>query len=224
MRKQKKNRFYYSKKQSDIENDMWGFPTRFTFVKTPDGWRIYSEWCSTKGAKCNWEDAKLVYETDDEPEIIIHDGIPEFINELQEENDKLKSQLAERDIETTVGEFWHSAYKGKQLDYDRVYAELRKSYDENEKLMKELHYKNCECEKWKADYQNCSRLEKLMTKEHQYCLDNWRVSEQNKISFCIEKLTEVRSFISDATEIKEPDYTKVCNYIDNQIKQLKEGK
>ena len=47
---------------------------------------------------------------------------------------------------------------------------------------------------------------------------------QDKISFAVEKLSDVRSFISDATEIKEPDYTKVCNYIDNQIKQLKEMK
>ena len=47
---------------------------------------------------------------------------------------------------------------------------------------------------------------------------------QDKISFAVERLLNVRSFICDCTEIKEPDYTKVCDYIDNQIKQLKEGK
>ena len=46
-------------------------------------------------------------------------------------------------------------------------------------------------------------------------------AHQDKISFCIEKLIDVRSFVSDATEIKEPDYTKICNYIDNQIEGLK---
>lgn len=47
---------------------------------------------------------------------------------------------------------------------------------------------------------------------------------QDKISFCIEKLTDIRSFVSDATEIKEPDYTKVCNYIEKQIEELKKEK
>ena len=44
---------------------------------------------------------------------------------------------------------------------------------------------------------------------------------QDKISFAVEKLSDVRSFISDATEIKEPYYTKVCNYIEKQIEELK---
>lgn len=48
-------------------------------------------------------------------------------------------------------------------------------------------------------------------------------NNQDKISFCIEKLTDVRSFVSDATKIKEPDYTKVYNYIEKQIEQLKKG-
>lgn len=33
-------------------------------------------------------------------------------------------------------------------------------------------------EKWKQDYENCSKLEKNLTKEHQYCLDNWRECEK----------------------------------------------
>lgn len=33
-------------------------------------------------------------------------------------------------------------------------------------------------EKWKQEYENCSKLEKNLTKEHQYCLDNWRACEK----------------------------------------------
>lgn len=50
----------------------------------------------------------------------------------------LEAKLAESESKVKVGEFWHSAYQGKQLDYDKVYAELRQSYDENEKLKQQL--------------------------------------------------------------------------------------
>ena len=83
MSKEKKYRFYFSQKQSDIDEEMWNMPTRFVFVKTPNGYKQYSECCSLKGSKCNWSDAELVYETDDNPEIIVHEAIPELITELQ---------------------------------------------------------------------------------------------------------------------------------------------
>ena len=83
MSKEKKYRFYYSRKQNAVDEDMWGFTPRYTFVKTPDGYKQYSELCSIKGARCNWEDAELVYETDKMPEIVVHEAIPELIAELQ---------------------------------------------------------------------------------------------------------------------------------------------
>lgn len=47
-----------------------------------------------------------------------------------------------------------------------------------EDLDKFIHHKDCQIEKWKQDYENCSKLEKSMSKEHQYCLDNWRACER----------------------------------------------
>ena len=47
-----------------------------------------------------------------------------------------------------------------------------------EELDKFIYHKDCQIKKWKQDYENCSKLEKSMSKEHQYCLDNWRVCEQ----------------------------------------------
>lgn len=89
---------------------------------------------------------------------------------------------------------------------------------------KELHYKTSECEKWKADYENCSKLEKMMTKERQYCLDNWRASDQDKIEFTIEKLEEMKKSLFDVWAM---GYGEICKYeiedaFDEKIKQLKE--
>lgn len=134
----------------------------------------------------------------------------------KQEIEKLKQQLIEKEqaLEdwedgTIVEKLWHT---------QRQLAEKEK----------ELHYKTAECEKWKTDYENCSKLEKMMTKERQYCLDNWRASDQDKISFCIEKLSRVRNRINSFKydEIKclnKKDAIEDClEAIDNQIKQLKE--
>lgn len=110
-----------------------------------------------------------------------------------------------------------------------LYQGLKNELAEKEK---ELHYKNCECEKWKRDYENCSRLEKTISKERQYCLDNWNASEQEKISFCIEKLEKVKEEILKISkaEIKTLkngystlyiDRPEVVVKIDNQIEELK---
>ena len=49
----------------------------------------------------------------------------------------LKKQLKQIKVleeKNKVDGFWHSAYQGKQLEYDQVYAELRKAYEENQRL------------------------------------------------------------------------------------------
>lgn len=58
-----------------------------------------------------------------------------FVDILNQQYKRIK----ELESEVKVGEFWHSAYQGKQLEYDMVYAELRQSYDEIEKLKHQLH-------------------------------------------------------------------------------------
>ena len=112
----------------------------------------------------------------------------------------------------------------------QMYKDIEAKLAEKEK---ELHYKIAECEKWKTDYVNCSKLEKIMSKEHQYCLDNWRASEQYKINFAIEQLEKVKEKIQEDRErlIQYSDISGsimvdafLCdckNYIDNQIEELK---
>ena len=106
-------------------------------------------------------------------------------------------------------------------------AVLKQQLEEKEK---ELHYKNCECEKWKADYENCSKLEKIMTKERQYCLDNWRASEQNNISFAVEQLEKVKEIFIQNVDAIGVEYKDDCCFmlslgwvkkvIKNQIAEL----
>lgn len=58
--------------------------------------------------------------------------------ELLNQQDK---QIKELEEENKVGDFWHIAYQGKQLEYDQVYAELRKAYEENQRLKEKLSKK-----------------------------------------------------------------------------------
>lgn len=57
--------------------------------------------------------------------------------------------------------------------------DLLEKYDieSAEDLDKFIHHKDCQIKKWKQDYENCSKLEKSISKEYQYCLDNWRACE-----------------------------------------------
>ena len=142
-----------------------------------------------------------------------------------EANEKLKQQLAELD------------------------SELAENVRENECLKeqlaekeKEIDYKTSECKKWQTDYENCSRLEKIMTKEYQWCLDNWRACEQDKLDFAIAKLEKLKEFaekqIKECNKLLQEEFEddyyiqsvnarqSMCyefrREIYNQIKELKE--
>ena len=68
-----KNRFYYSFSQActmhRLTKDMEGIQENYVF--TPNGWKQYTEWCTMCGSKCNWDDARLVFETNKTPKIKI---------------------------------------------------------------------------------------------------------------------------------------------------------
>lgn len=188
----------------------------------------------------------------------------------------LEAKLAESESKVAIGRFWHSAYEGKQLDYDK----LNNDYNKQEKLLSEvladksklqfefdqLKQQLAEKEKiidWQSDLieelkdyinYNVPKLiaanklmsEKLAEKEKE--IEKWktkwcdsennslRLYEQNqnkkqdKISFAVEQLEKVlKHFVYCGNEIVS-DYSLDCEIdelkaeIDNQIKQLKEGK
>lgn len=72
------------------------------------------------------------------------------------------------------------------------YAEivnLKNLLNQQNAKIKELE---SQVKKWKQDYENCSKLEKILTKESQYCLDNWRECEKEnqQLKDHIEELEE----------------------------------
>ena len=214
MSKKKKNRFYYSKKQSEIDEEMWNMPTRFTFVKTPDGWKQYSEWCSVKSAKCNWEDAKLVYETDDEPEVIIHECIPELIADLEAklaESEKNVEFYQERYSNATTSAYGADLIaKNVQSRLEEEIRELKQQLAEKEKEIDEIN------KAWAQSVHDWKEL----------CKNK----DQDKIFFAVEKLKETKiyvdsqHFMSARYKCEKKVYADIWNFIDQQIKQLKEGK
>lgn len=74
------------------------------------------------------------------------DDIVELLDEKDQQISNLEAKLAERNIEIKAIEFWYSAYQGKQRDYDKVYAELKQSHSENEKIKQQLAEKEKEIE------------------------------------------------------------------------------
>ena len=86
-------------------------------------------------------------------------------------------------IEIQLGDTEYTAKKYIYGEAIREFGELedvleKYGIESAEELDKFIHHKDCQIEKWKQDYENCSKLEKSMSKEHQYCLDNWRACEQ----------------------------------------------
>lgn len=156
-----------------------------------------------------------------------------------------KKQLAESESKVKVGEFWHSAYQGKQLDYDKVYAELRQSYDENNKLKQQLAQKDKQLEKLKSEnhalisdnaYQEAdmfefnSRIEQLQKQlaEKEKLIEDYsaffnQLFNQDKITFALEQLEKVKeNLLYDKNFYFSNWKQEISEVFDNQIKQLKE--
>lgn len=110
-----------------------------------------------------------------------------YLQVIQLEKDKQKRRLKmKRLTHKIVYDNEHCQYVFDYNQESEVGTKLGELEDVLEKygienaedLDKFIHHKDCQIEKWKQDYENCSKLEKSMSKEHQYCLDNWRACEQ----------------------------------------------
>lgn len=158
----------------------------------------------------------------------------------KQECDSLQKTLAEK-------EFAHNSYFEKAEETIKFLQQQFNEKGKIEEQLEELKQQFAEKEKEIEELKQSKLIEDFGDAVLNFAIGNkskldlWNIIEQHttkelvleerikelkqdKISFCIEKLNDMRSFVSDATEIKEPDYTKVCNYIDNQIKALKEMK
>ena len=99
------------------------------------------------------------------------------IDRLAELEDVLESWHIENleELELRLEDIEHYAYQANKQLIDILAKYGIKNAEELDKF---IHDKDCQINKWKQDYENCSKLEKFMSKEHQYCLDNWRAAEQ----------------------------------------------
>jgi light-regulated signal transduction histidine kinase (bacteriophytochrome) len=135
-----------------------------------------------------------------------------------------------------------------QLGYEAIVNLLNQQNKQIADLEAKLAEKEKEIENWRYMYegvmQSChngieenNRLEKLlaekdeqinMLEEHKFYADNIIQSyadkcknhNQDKISFAVEQLEKVKLY----NRQRAYNYMPLTNYIDNQIKQLKEGK
>ena len=151
---------------------------------------------------------------------------------LEELLNQQSKRIKELEEEVKVGEFWHSAYQGKQLYYDMVYAELRKAMDENEQLKQQLAEKDKEIEK----YRNANIIvvgERSQGKKH---LMEIKIKElQNQKA--IEVLEKIKDDLLDISSPYWQYFVKSGNafmtyedieqwtkeFIDDKIKELKGG-
>lgn len=154
--------------------------------------------------------------------------LEETSNNFQNARDEWLKQLAESESKVKVGEFWHSAYQGKQLYYDKVYAELRKSYDENEKLKQQLAEKDVdlslarnEIDTLKHNLKVAQEHDSVMCEQY---FEKGKKINQDKISFCIDKLEKTKKDIENGWKLvgyEGLDFNEVIGTIDNQIEELK---
>lgn len=158
----------------------------------------------------------------------------DLIADLLNQQDKRIKELEE---ENKVGDFWHSAYQGKQLEYDQVYAELRKVYEENQQLKEKLN--NFETCMKKYNVEDIELLDLMLfvlsgeTKYHLKEIKDKHKKElkQSQTKLAISELERLKNYFCEEDEdgdgIKTGDWTiihdacEIAEFIDNQIKELK---
>lgn len=116
------NRFYYSEQQKCVMQSIGQDGKNFIVLST--GKEVeYTEWCSSPESKCNWEDARLVYASDTEPQ---------FRHEWGEQEKEEWDLLCKEAFETYEEADWDTPLDGDD--------DLTSDMDENisEKYLREL--------------------------------------------------------------------------------------
>lgn len=207
---EKKNRFYYSFSQECISQKMGEIDDMFNkiegvrenYVLTPNGWEKYTEWCSQKGSKCNWGDAKLIFETNSSPEIKIEYRKTTQLAAKELELILVKNQLKEKEEELEKNDNeWREICDGKLETINRL-------IEENHKLKQQL-----ENEK--------KRSKKLNYEAQKYYEDAYCNDFQNQKA--IAELEGLKNYLPNiALDISNMvSYGKLLNKINQQISNLK---
>lgn len=193
-------------------------------------------------------DGELLNGYEDSPITYVYGGNLEECHKVIAD---LEAKLAESEKKV---KHWHNLYNERdkqfqsvrqryhllnklQSNYDKkdklhlAYMQCAELVDENEQLKQQLAEKDKEIKQLKLDlrmfksvteFLNCYGIEKA----REVLFQTEKTKNQDKISFAIEKLVGVQKYISDnAVYVEEESFGReINNFIDNQIKQLKEMK
>ena len=119
------------------------------------------------------------------------------------------------DDETVLNRLNEQDFELKKLNQENINL-----IEENQQLKQQLAEKDKEIEYYKKQVKKFNN-EAQKYFEDAYCND---FHNQDKISFCIEQLEKVKEH-NDNLVCDDEDYSNyITAFIDNQIKQLKEGK
>ena len=108
----------------------------------------------------------------------------------------LEAKLAESESKVAVGRFWHSAYEGKQLDYDK----LNNDYNKQEKLLSEVL-----ADKSKLQFEFDQLKQQLAEKEKE--IDEVRSNHANLVADIAYKSVNVYTAESKKTGV--PTFYKI---------------
>ena len=184
---------------------------------------------------CKWNDidnGKFITLLVNKKDLINQLGVNKQISDLEA---KLAESFTEKDVEGLIKDREDTIKFLKQQLFEsglKTLEEIKLS-EQRKKMLEDLSTKNWELEhqlaekekeslkyfnEYRAWKSKCELLEQDQTKILE--------TNQGKISFCIEKLVNIQKYISDnAVFVEEECFGREINdFIDNQIKQLKEMK
>ena len=142
---------------------------------------------------------------------------------FRDDNEKLQDKVA--DLEAKLAEK-DKAIENWQTMYESVMQTCHNDKEEIERLNKQLEEKEKEIEYLTKQVKKFNN-EAQKYFEDAYCND---FHNQDKISFAVEKLKETQIYVDNQHfmnaryKCEKKVYADIWNFIDNQIKQLKEQK
>ena len=171
-------------------------------------------------------------------------GIKRYdIGELLIENTKLKQQLAEKEKEKieytdTINFVETSEPDIVAKELDRLNQQLAEKEKEIEELLNYDRCSHCSYGQANKEYrEKCSELIEKLAEVENSCdcymnrANDLLLKDQDKISFAVEQLQKVQSYLKEKNEnetwqnkVADEERDDIAEYIDNQIKQLKEMK
>lgn len=149
-------------------------------------------------------------------DLSVNEIAKEDINLLQEENKQLKQQLAESEKE--IKRAYQEGLLQKQFDKDAEIMQLRQQLAEKET---EISLSRHEINTLKNNLNIFQEHDNIMCEQY---FNKCKEINQDKIEFAIAELKKVKKWVIEYSDLRGQNWEHTLRFINNQIKQLKEGK